>query len=211
MRMVITILAVLVTNAAAAAQNPAPPAPAAEWAAIPAAVAGKDVTVIAGGRDTRADRVLSADETRLVVLSIPADTLPAVKRALTDVAARNPRFLTDLTPGEYVVGDVHLVRGAVLHQTRRVSDLTDYVQTYSRNEVERITIRKRGGGFWGRLGAVGGYFVGALAGGYAGSLLCRCDAGFLPGMLTGGATGALTGAHAARREREVVVYARPDP
>jgi hypothetical protein len=86
-----------------------------------------------------------------------------------------------------------------------------------RTDVSAIATRKKGRGFWGHLGPLGGYFVGGLAGGYSAGLVCqaaarrdRCDTGaFLTGMLGGGIAGGTAGLHAARRETEVVVYRAP--
>ena len=73
---------------------------------------------------------------------------------------------------------------------------------------------QRGAGVWGHLGLLGGYFVGAIGGGYVAGLGCqaaanrdRCDSGaFLDGMVFGGVAGASYGFHAARKENEKVIY-----
>ena len=84
----------------------------------------------------------------------------------------------------------------------------------ARNNVAEIRAVKKGKGVWGHLGPLGGYFVGALSGGYAVGLACqavqgrdRCDSGaFLLGALMGGISGGLYGLSAARRETEEVIY-----
>jgi hypothetical protein len=88
------------------------------------------------------------------------------------------------------------------------------VERLARNDVAEIKTLKKGRGVWGHLGPLGGYFVGALSGGYAVGLTCqavqgrdRCDSGaFLLGALMGGITGGLYGTSAARRETEEVIY-----
>ena len=88
------------------------------------------------------------------------------------------------------------------------------VEQVARNDVAEIKTLKRGRGVWGHLGPLGGYFVGALSGGYAVGLTCqavqgrdRCDSGaFLLGALMGGISGGLYGLSAARREAEEVIY-----
>jgi hypothetical protein len=88
------------------------------------------------------------------------------------------------------------------------------VEQVARNDVAEIKTLKRGSGVWGHLGPLGGYFVGALSGGYALGLACqavqgrnRCDSGaFLFGALVGGISGGLYGISAARRETEEVIY-----
>ena len=88
------------------------------------------------------------------------------------------------------------------------------VERVARNDVAEIKTVKKGGGVWGHLGPLGGYFVGALSGGYAVGLACqavqgrdRCDSGaFLLGALMGGISGGLYGLSAARRETEEVIY-----
>lgn len=88
------------------------------------------------------------------------------------------------------------------------------VERVARNDVAEIKTVKKGSGVWGHLGPLGGYFVGALSGGYAVGLACqavqgrnRCDSGaFLLGALMGGISGGLYGLSAARRETEEVIY-----
>ena len=91
------------------------------------------------------------------------------------------------------------------------------VESFGRDDVAEIMIRKKGGGVWGRLGAVGGYFVGGMAGGYISGFACqaaigrqRCDTGaFLRGGLVGGLVGGGYGFRAAKREVEEVIYRAP--
>jgi len=88
------------------------------------------------------------------------------------------------------------------------------VERVARNDVAEIKTVKKGKGVWGHLGPLGGYFVGALSGGYAVGLACQavqgrnpCDSGaFLLGTLMGGISGGLYGLSAARRETEEVIY-----
>jgi hypothetical protein len=88
------------------------------------------------------------------------------------------------------------------------------VERVARNDVAEIKTVKKGRGAWGHLGPLGGYFVGALSGGYAVGLACqvvqgrnRCDSGaFLLGALMGEISGGLYGLSAARRETEEVIY-----
>jgi hypothetical protein len=88
------------------------------------------------------------------------------------------------------------------------------VERVARNDVAEIKTVKKGKGVWGHLGPLGGYFVGALSGGYAVGLACQavqgrnqCDSGaFLLGTLIGGISGGLYGFSAARRETEEVIY-----
>jgi hypothetical protein len=88
------------------------------------------------------------------------------------------------------------------------------VERVARNNVAEIKAVKKGKGVWGHLGPLGGYFVGALSGGYAVGLACQavqgrnqCDSGaFLLGTLMGGISGGLYGFSAARRETEEVIY-----
>src|SRR6476659_8569518 len=88
------------------------------------------------------------------------------------------------------------------------------VERVARNDVVEIKTVKKGTGVWGHLGPLGGYFVGALSGGYAVGLACQavqgrngCDSGaFLLGALMGGISGGLYGFSAARRETEEVIY-----
>jgi len=88
------------------------------------------------------------------------------------------------------------------------------VERVARNNVAEIKTVKKGRGVWGHLGPLGGYFVGALSGGYTVGLACQavqgrnsCDSGaFLLGTLMGGISGGLYGLSAARRETEEAIY-----
>jgi len=92
------------------------------------------------------------------------------------------------------------------------------LETIARQGIAEISVRKRGRGVWGHLGPLGGYFVGALAGGYGAAFACqaaagrnRCDSGaFLVGMLVGGIGGGTYGFHAANRETEEIIYKATD-
>jgi hypothetical protein len=98
-----------------------------------------------------------------------------------------------------------------------VADLQQLIETSARQDVAEIKTRQKGRGFWGHLGPLGGYFVGAMAGGYIAGFACqaaagrdRCDTGAsLTGMLVGGIGGGIYGFRAADRETESVIYRAP--
>jgi hypothetical protein len=109
---------------------------------------------------------------------------------------------------------VRLRRDGVSVGDRKVADLSQVVEKITRNDVAEVRTLKKGRGVWGHLGALGGYFVGAMSGGFVAGFACqaaagrdRCDTGaFMTGALVGGIAGGGYGFRAARRETEVVIY-----
>lgn len=97
-----------------------------------------------------------------------------------------------------------------------LADLDQVIRTIPREDVDEIVVHRKGRGFWGHLGLLGGYFVGGTIGGYVAGAACtatsgasRCDNGaYLIGALAGGIAGGAWGAHAARRETPEVIYQR---
>ena len=96
---------------------------------------------------------------------------------------------------------------------RAAKRTTPAPETIARDSIAQITIRRRGRGFWGHVGPLGGFFIGGMAGGYAFRLINRrpaSDTGtFLDGMVFGGVFGGAYGLYAAVRETETVVYRAP--
>ena len=80
------------------------------------------------------------------------------------------------------------------------------MKTIARDNIVEIRTHKKGRGFLGHLGPLGGSFIGGLAGGYLGALGCHCDSGFLPGMVVGGVLGGIGGYRAATRVTDEVIY-----
>ena len=131
--------------------------------------------------------------------------------------------LSKLKPGTVIVltvrGSQPLKRVFVAADDTRLMllnavDPRGAVESQSRADIAQVTMLQRGAGVWGHLGLLGGYFVGAIGGGYIAGLGCqaaanrdRCDSGaFLDGMVFGGVAGASYGFHAARKENEKVIY-----
>jgi len=116
--------------------------------------------------------------------------------------------------GQFVDRAVRLGRDGVFVSDQKVADLQDVVEIEARSEVAQIMTRRKGRGIWGRLGVLGGYLVGAMAGGYIAGFACqaaagrdRCDTGaFLTGGLIGGIVGGVHGFRASTRETEEVLY-----
>jgi hypothetical protein len=134
------------------------------------------------------------------------------------VAIRRPESFDAATHGNTIVfNHLRLTRDDVFYGDRKVACLSRLVQMADRTTVAEIKVRRTGRGFWGHLGPLGGYFVGAFAAGMATGLVCqafngrdRCDTGaFLAGGLVGGIAGATYGAVAAHRETVDVVYRAP--
>ena len=152
--------------------------------------------------------------------------LVAAATAIPAAAQENWSRVRKLEPGREItvtIKDSQPVRRLFVSaddSVLTVLDLTHPTSTalkVARTNIAAITIRRKGRGFWGHLGPLGGYFLGGLAGGYSAGLVCqaaagrdRCDTGaFLTGMLGGGIAGGTAGFHAARRETEDVVYRAP--
>jgi hypothetical protein len=162
---------------------------------------------------------VSADDSGLTVLNLTDSTLPpAAVRALRGIASQHPEYLERAAKGgTFLLDNVRLTSSGVFVADRKVADLQRVVETSARTEVAEIKTRNKGRGIGGHLGLIGGYFVGALAGGYGAGFACqaavgrgRCDTGaFLGGMLVGGIAGATYGFRAANRETEDVVYRAP--
>jgi hypothetical protein len=190
-----------------------------DWSRVPDLAPGTRILVTRHGSQPLERFVVSADETELIVLDLTDPTLPgAVTRALLNVASNHPEyFATRPNAGQFVERAVRLGPDGVFVADRRVAALEQLVEISTRTEVAEITIRRKGRGVWGHLGPLGGYFVGAMVGGYAAGFACqaavgrdRCDTGaFLRGMVGGGIAGGAFGFRASNRETEDVVYRAP--
>jgi hypothetical protein len=192
----------------------------ASWWRVRAVDAGTEILVAVDGESPRACFFAIADENAVSVFHID-DSLPSspAREVLRRVARRHPdRILAAQLGARFVLEhDVRLGPDGVFVGTRHVADLGQLIEHIPRHSVRSITRRVTGRGFWGRLGPLGGYFVGALGGGYAAGLACRaagganrCDTGaFLTGAMVGGVAGGAYGWHAARRETEEVIYRSP--
>ena len=172
----------------------------------------------------------------LVLLIVSSYSLPATAQthaAWTRVQALEPgseivlTVTRDRPVQRYVIAveddsiRVLNLTGSTLRLTDTIRSIAsrhpEYFETYARSEVAEIATHRRGRGFWGRLGPLGGYFVGGMAGGLLSGVACqavngrdRCDTGaFLVGMVGGGLTGFTYGWHAAGRVSEEIVYRAP--
>jgi hypothetical protein len=196
-------------------QEPAP-GPAREWARLRDLPSGASIDLTTREWQRAARTFVAADEGGVVLVNLNAPGLPSeVSRRMQDLAERAPHLLINAARGATLVNDrVEIRRDGVFFEGRRVSSLSGVIETRARDEIDEIAVYRRGAGFWGHLGPLGGYFAGALAGGYGASLICQsvrgaqeCDTGaFLAGMLTGGVFGASYGFHAGRRVQRDIVY-----
>jgi hypothetical protein len=143
---------------------------------------------------------------------------PAATHVLSKWVATHPEyFLNGFKSGQLVDQNVRLDREGVFVSDRKVADVQDLLDADARPDVAQIVIRRKGRGFWGHLGMLGGYFVGAMAGGYIAGFGCqavsersRCDSGaFMTGVMVGGVTGAVHGFRASNRVTEEVLYQAP--
>jgi hypothetical protein len=191
-----------------------------DWARVRKLAPGTEVVVSLGGSDLILKRYfLSADDSGVTLLNLTHPTLPAAaSRALREIASQHREYIEGAGKGGvFIEGQLRLTSTGVFMADRKVSDLQDVVDTRARQKVAEIKVRKRGRGVWGHLGPLGGYFVGAMSGGYAAGFACRatvgrsrCDTGsFLAGAVVGGLAGMGYGIHAARRETEDAIYRAP--
>ena len=131
---------------------------------------------------------------------------------LRSIVSQHPDyFARAAAEGTVVIGRVRLTKTGVFVGDDLAVGLERIVQTHARHDIAEIARRRRGRGFWGHLGPLGGYFVGGMAGGMLSRVACRasgrdsCDTGaFLIGMVGGGLAGGAYGWYAARRETEEI-------
>lgn len=173
------------------------------------------VTTRQGPPDVR--YVVRADESWLTVLKLADPSrLAAAGALLRAVAADHPDYFSAAQHGGTFLfeGNVRFGPDGVFVDARKVADLGEVVTNIARSDVIEIRSLKKGRGVWGHLGALGGFFVGAMSGGLVASFACqatagrdRCDTGaFLTGAVVGGIAGAGYGLRASSRETEDVIY-----
>jgi hypothetical protein len=189
------------------------------WARVRTLVPGSEIALTIGSAQPAKRYFVSADDSGLTVLNVTSALLPpAAGRALRRIASTHPDYLDGAAKGgTFLVDDVRLESAGVFVSDRKVADLQQVVETNARRDVAEVRTRRKGRGAWGHLGPLGGYFVGAMTGGFGLGLACqatagraRCDTGaFLAGMVVGGIAGGAYGFVAANRETEDVVYRAP--
>jgi hypothetical protein len=190
-----------------------------EWSRVRRLAPGREITVTIRGSQPARRYFVSADDSGLTGLNLTDPTLPAAAaRALRGIVSLHPEYIGGAAKGGIFLWDnLRLASAGVFVADRKVADLQHVVETSARQEVAEITTRQTGRGVWGHLGPLGGYFVGAMAGGCVAGFACqaavgrdRCDTGpGLTGMLVGGIAGGIHGFRAANRETEDVIYRAP--
>jgi hypothetical protein len=192
---------------------------ATRWPRVQALEAGSDI-LLTVARNRPAQRyLLAVDDEGLRVLNLTDPSLPAsLAGTLRSIASQHPEYFAQAAAdGTVIVDRVTLTKAGVFVGNVHAVDLQRIVQTHARPDIVEIARRRRGRGFWGHLGPLGGFLVGGMAGGLVSGVGCRavsgrnrCDTGaFLIGMVGGGVAGGTYGWHAARRETEEVVYRAP--
>jgi hypothetical protein len=199
------------------------------WSRVRRIVPGTELTLNIKGSPPGVQRYFVAgDDSDLTVLNVAGPGLPATARdVLRGLALRNAGDFPAAQQGRQITleKNVRIGPDGVFVSDRKAADLGEIVEKIGRDEVGEITTQVKGRGFWGHLGAVGGYFVGAMAGGLSGGfgagLTCqaasgradRCDGpsftGLFVGEIAGGFAGGAYGYHAAHRVTEVVIYRAP--
>jgi hypothetical protein len=199
------------------------------WTRVRRIVPGTELTLTVKGSPPGAQRYFVAgDDSDLTVLNVAEPGIPAAARdVLRGVALRHPGDFPAAQQGRQIAlgKNVRIGPDGVFVSDRKVADLGQIVETIARDDVGEITTQQMGRGFWGHAGTIGGYFLGAMAGGLSGGFLAdlgcqapvgsdRCSNGaFLTGAvvgeIAGGIAGAAYGFHAEHRKTEVAVYRAP--
>jgi hypothetical protein len=189
---------------------------AVEWSRVRQLEPGREITVTIRGSQGAKRYFVSADDHGITVLNLADPRLPdAAARGWRTIASQHREHLEGVAKGgTFLLDDVRLSSAGVFVADRKVADLHDVVETSAREAVAEIRTRQKGRGIWGHLGPLGGYFVGAMSGGYMAGFACnaaigrdRCVTGaFGRGALVGGITGGIHGFRAANRETEDLIY-----
>lgn len=203
----------------AAVQSGGTPAES-NWSRVRKLAPGTEITVTLKGSPPVQRAFLTGDDSDLTVLNVTDPELPAAAcEVLRGVASSHPEYFPSAQQGGRFVLERSVRMGpeGVFAADRKVADLEQVVEKIARNDVAEIKTRQKGRGVWGHLGPLGGYFVGAMSGGYVAGFACqaaggrdRCDNGaFLMGGLVGGIAGGVYGLRAATSETEDVIYRAP--
>ena len=184
-----------------------------EWARLRTIDAGQDIGVTVRNSARVVRTHVMADDRGLTVLNLVDPPIPShVAAVLRETTSRHRDYFERVANGGTVVVDnIRLTRSGVFVGDERVAEFDRVLTTIPRRDVVQVTIRQRGRGFWGHLGPLGGYFLGGFVGGIVAARVCRCDGGFLPGLVVGGVAGGVNGFVAAHRETERTVYTRAEP
>jgi hypothetical protein len=188
-----------------------------DWSRVRSLAPGTKVVVAVKGTPPGERQIVQVDEQVLTVVDAANPVLPeSAVDGLQRAAAEHPEyFAVALQGGTVILGKgLRLQRDGVFINDQKVAPIAQIVERIARDDVLEITRLRRGRGFWGHMGSLGGYFIGALSGGMAAGLVCqaaagqnRCDTGaFLVGSMVGGIAGAGYGFRAARHETEEVIY-----
>ena len=191
-----------------------------EWSRVRKLAPGTEIIVTVGDSQPGGRYVVRADESGLAVLNVADPPLPAAaKDVLRGVVSNHPEYFSAARQGGTfeLEKNVRLRLDGVFVGDRKVADLGQVVENIPRSDVAEIKTRQKGRGVWGHLGPLGGYFVGAMSGGFVAGFACqaavgrdRCDTGaFLTGALVGGIAGGFYGFRAAHRDTEDVIYRAP--
>jgi len=183
-----------------------------EWRSVATLEPGQTITVTTRAGASAERDYVSSDDAVVTLLNPNAPGVPdEAARELRHVARTHPDYLDGARAGRgFGWNSIRVSQDGVFVGTRKVAELQQVLETRSKSEVKEVTRLRRGRGFWGHLGPIGGYFVGAMGTVAVESLVCRavrCDDGAaMVGMLVGGVAGGAYGAYAAHRETEEIVY-----
>jgi hypothetical protein len=178
------------------------------WSRVREVAPAKEIFVKINGAEAGRRYFVMADDSRLVVLNFTDPVLPArLARVLRDLAAQHPEYFAALNKtGGLGQDNVRIGRDGVFVADRRVADLTQVVETITREDVSEI---------WGPVVARGSTF-GAVLGGWLGFAVGAVPAlGGAPDevawllLLGSVAVGGFLGFHWSSHETEGLVYRAP--
>ena len=192
----------------------------AQWLRVRSLAPGAKVLVTVEGAAPRERHIVDVDERALTIVNLANPLLPkSAVDELQRAAAQHPEYFSAALQGGTVIlaKGLRLQRDGVFINDQQVATLAQIVERIEQQNVLEIARLRRGRGFWGHIGPLGGYFIGGMSGGIVGGLVCQASAGrgscdngaVLIGTLVGGIVGAGYGFRAARHETEEVIYRAP--
>lgn len=190
----------------------------ARWSRVRNLAPGTEIILTTRGAPSSRRYLVRTSDSELTILNLTDPSIPrAATRMLSDMVVHHADYLAGVRRGQYVDRDLRVGPDGVFFANQKVADLSRIVETIARTAVTEVRTLARGRGFWGHLGPLGGYFVGAMTGGVAAGFICRaaagrnaCDTGaFLAGGVGGGIVGGVHGFRAANHESDDIIYRAP--
>lgn len=189
------------------------------WTRVTKLAAGTEIILTTRGSIAASRVFVLADEAGIIALNLTAPSLPAgLTKTLRRLASVAPERVAAIVRGAgFSDGEVHVGPDGVLVAGQRVASINDILDRTARVDVLEIrTAKLRSIGSPGvtgaLIGAIGGFFLGALAGPGIENALhpCRCDDPGMMGRLVGAPIGAIGGGvlgyYGSRHTSQDVIY-----